>query len=192
MKRHLQVWNPPWWEHCTCAEAKLGNRGQGGARSCAKWAPGRQGVGSLMPSSASSLPGSPFSSIPPPVEPWLQPWREANAKFNSESTRIILKDRWISMKIHKNVLHYSVRQSIMLWLLKHHNTENARSLKHCMISQRLQTNWWQRQRVVTAKQSVLESEGHIQTSDEEGQWSCRGLHVSSSNDPSPSLMSSVQ
>ena len=84
MKRHLQVWNPLWWEHCTCAEAEPGSREQGGARLCAKWVPGPQGEGSLPPSSASSLLGGPSSSVPPLLESWLQPWRESHAKFKSE------------------------------------------------------------------------------------------------------------
>lgn len=30
---------------------------------------------------------------------------------------------------------------------------------------------------MTAKQSAVESEGHIQTSDEEGKWSCSGFYT---------------
>ena len=30
---------------------------------------------------------------------------------------------------------------------------------------------------MTAKQSAMESEGHIQTSDEEGKWSCSGFYT---------------
>lgn len=85
MKRHLQVWNPLWWEHCTCAEAELGSTEQGVAQWCAKWVPGQQEVGSLTPSSAFSLLESPFSSVPLLVEPRLQPWTESNAKFKSKS-----------------------------------------------------------------------------------------------------------
>lgn len=85
MKRHLQVWNPLWWEHYTCAEAELGSTGLGVAQWCAIWVPGQQEVGSLTPSSAFSLLESSLSSVPPPVEPWLQPWTESNAKFKSKS-----------------------------------------------------------------------------------------------------------
>lgn len=42
---------------------------------------------------------------------------------------------------------------------------------------------------MTARQSTLQSEGYVETSDEEGNWS---LYVSSSNDPRPSLRSSVR
>lgn len=85
MKMHLPAGNPLWWEHCTCAEAELWNRGRGGAPWYAEWVPGQQGVGSLTPSSAFSPLWSPFSSVPPPVEPWLQPWIESNAKFKIKS-----------------------------------------------------------------------------------------------------------
>lgn len=85
MKKHPPAGNPLWWEHCTCAEAVPGSRGRGGAPWCAGWAPGQQGAGSLTPSSAFSPPRSPFSSVPPPVEPWLQPWIESNAKFKIKS-----------------------------------------------------------------------------------------------------------
>lgn len=39
------------------------------------------------------------------------------------------------------------------------------------------TNKLVTQEIMTARQSALESEGHIQTSDEEGQWSCSGFYT---------------
>lgn len=176
MKRPLPVWNLLWWEHCTCAGAELGSRGRGGARWCAGGPPGQQGAGSLTPSSAFSPLGGPFSSVPPPVGPWLQPWIESNAKFKIKSNaKLRLFWRWISMK-NKSVVHYSVSQSTMLITQKNKKnkttTENARSLKHCTSNQRWQINCWDR-RANDCQAICFEKWGPYWDIDEEG--NCTGL-----------------
>lgn len=48
------------------------------------------------------------------------------------------------------------------------------------------------ERITTARQSAVKSEGHTQTPDEEGKWSCTGFYMFLPAMISPSLMSSVQ
>lgn len=43
MKKHLPAGNPPWWEHCTCAEAELGSRGGAGHRGVQNEFPASRG-----------------------------------------------------------------------------------------------------------------------------------------------------